>query len=227
MRDNKSFDTDTQGHPRCTGVWIQIAISQPSAATTPVGMLAVSVDRCWLLSAWLPRAGAPGGPAVPAVGARGAMRRRTITIASPQQRHCSLGRALNGGCADSCMPGAHGGKRRIRLDGTEFVRRFLLHILPTGAKRIRHCGVLASACKRVKLAAARQALQMPVSNPQAMECARAFMVRVALIDALLCPCCKVGRLHITAVLTGQARVPAPGHTLLPQGRGHHDRLLCQ
>ena len=113
----------------------------------------------------------------------------------------------------------HGGKRRIRLDGAEFVRRFLLHILPTGAKRIRHYGVLACACKRVKLAAARLALQMPVSNPQAMECARAFMVRVALIDALLCPCCKVGRLHVTAVLMGQARLPAPGCALLPQGRG--------
>ena len=117
------------------------------------------------------------------------------------------------------MGGDHGGKRRIRLDGTEFVRRFLLHILPTGAKRIRHYGVLACACKRVKLAAARQALQMPVSNPQAMESARAFMVRVALIDALLCPCCKVGRLHVTAVLMGQARLPAPGCALLPQGRG--------
>ena len=109
----------------------------------------------------------------------------------------------------------HGGKRRIRLDGAEFVRRFMLHILPTGIKRIRHYGVLASACKRVKLAAARQALHMAPSNPQAMECARTFVARVATMDVLLCPCCKVGRLHVTAVLMG----PAPGHTLVPQGRG--------
>ena len=113
----------------------------------------------------------------------------------------------------------HGGKRRIRLDGTEFVRRFMLHVLPTGIKRIRHDGVLACACKRVKLAAARHALHMPASNPQAMECARAFMARVATMDVLLCPCYKVGRLHVTAVLMGQARLPAPGHTLAPQGRG--------
>ena len=32
------------------------------------------------------------------------MRRRTITIAAPQQRHCNLGRSLNGGCADGGMP---------------------------------------------------------------------------------------------------------------------------
>ena len=52
----------------------------------------------------------------------------------------------------------HGGKRTVRLDGTEFVHRFLLHVLPTGSKRIRHYGVLASACKGVKLQAARLAL---------------------------------------------------------------------
>ena len=77
------------------------------------------------------------------------------------------------------------------------------------------------------MAAVRQALQMPVSNPQAMESVGAFMVRVDWIERLLCPRCKVGRLHVTAVLMGQARLPAPGCALLPQGRDHHDRLLCQ
>ena len=61
-----------------------------------------------------------------------------------------------------------GGKRMRRLEGTEFVRRFLLHVLPKGIKRLRHYGVLASACKGVKLGAARQALQMPVINPRAV-----------------------------------------------------------
>ena len=72
-----------------------------------------------------------------------------------------------------------GAKRMVRLDGPEFVRHFMLHILPKGSKRIRHYGVLASSCKAVKLAAARAALQMPAPNPQAMECAQAFMARVA------------------------------------------------
>jgi hypothetical protein len=44
-----------------------------------------------------------------------------------------------------------GGKRLMRLQGEEFVRRFMLHVLPTGIKRIRHYGVLASSCKKVKL----------------------------------------------------------------------------
>ena len=53
---------------------------------------------------------------------------------------------------------SEGGKHLVRLQGTEFVRRFMLHTLPTGIKRIRHYGVLASACKGVKLRAARLAL---------------------------------------------------------------------
>ena len=87
---------------------------------------------------------------------------------------------------------AKGGNRLVRLDGPEFVRRFLLHVLPTGIKRIRHYGVLASACKGVKLPAARLALQMPAASPQAIESAQAFMARLARMDVGLCPCCKVG-----------------------------------
>jgi hypothetical protein len=112
-----------------------------------------------------------------------------------------------------------GSKRLERLSGVEFVRRFLLHVLPTGVKRIRHYGVLASACKGVKLNAARQALQMPLPNAQAMESAQGFMARVAKMDVSLCPCCKVGRLQVIAVLQGQARLPAPVGVVAQQSRG--------
>ncbi len=117
-----------------------------------------------------------------------------------------------------------GGKRNIRLDGTEFVRRFLLHVLPTGIKRIRHYGVLASACKGRKLAAARLALAMPASNPVALESAGEFVQRVARMNAAVCPCCGQGRLRTVAVLASPARLPAPGREAtmdapVPQGRG--------
>lgn len=115
-----------------------------------------------------------------------------------------------------------GGKRLLRLPGSEFVRRFLLHVLPTGIKRIRHYGVLAAACKAVKLERARQALQMPAGNPQAMESARDFMARVAQINVLLCPCCQMGKLHVVQVLVGRKQLPAPGRTVTcvaPASRG--------
>ena len=113
----------------------------------------------------------------------------------------------------------HGGKRLVRLDGPEFVRRFMRHILPAGIKRIRHYGVLASACKGVKLAAARSALQMPAVNPQASESAHAFMARVAQMDVLLCPCCKGGALRVVATLAGRAHLPSPGDMDVDVDRG--------
>ena len=111
-----------------------------------------------------------------------------------------------------------GGKRLVRLPGTEFVRRFMLHVLPTGIKRIRHYGVLASACKATKLDAARMALQMPPVNPQAVESAQAFMARVLKLDVSKCPCCPHGRLYVVATLVGLKLLPAPSSTLLPQVR---------
>ena len=103
-----------------------------------------------------------------------------------------------------------GGKRHVRLGGAEFVRRFLLHVLPTGIKRIRHYGVLASACKAQKLAQAREALQMPTPNPVAIESAGEFLQRVARMDAQQCPCCGRGRLRTVVVLPSPRRLPAPG-----------------
>ena len=115
---------------------------------------------------------------------------------------------------------AHGGKRTVRLPGVEFVRRFLRHVLPSGLKRIRHYGVLASSCKAVKLGAARLALEMPVIDPGVTEPVRAFMARVARLDVDRCPCCGTGRLHVSATLLGAQQLPAPGATTVcPQGRG--------
>ena len=79
--------------------------------------------------------------------------------------------------------------------------------------------MLASACKGVKLNAARTALRMPQPNPQAVESAQGFMARVAQMDVRLCPCCKVGRLQVTAVLRGQPRLPTPACAVAQQSRG--------
>ncbi len=76
---------------------MRIVIFETSAGTTPVYMLAVVGDRCWRLSACVPRVLHGGTRAASSSDARDAMRRRTITIAAPQQRHCSLGRSLNAG----------------------------------------------------------------------------------------------------------------------------------
>ena len=104
---------------------------------------------------------------------------------------------------------AAGKKRCIRLPGTEFIRRFMLHVLPAGIKRIRHYGLLASACKTKRLAQARQALGMPLAQVKVMECAADFMRRVARLEVLCCPRCKSGKLGLVQVLARLPRLPAP------------------
>ena len=90
------------------------------------------------------------------------------------------------------------GKRRtIRLEGSEFIRRFLLHVLPPGFKRIRHYGLLAPAHKRERLAQARAALLQPEPNPVVVESLAQFMQRVAHFDIDRCPCCGHVGLHMT------------------------------
>jgi len=86
-----------------------------------------------------------------------------------------------------------GGKRTIAIPGTEFIGRFLQHVLPAGFKRIRHFGLLAPAAKAQRLALARQLLAMPQPSPQAREDALAFMKRVAAIEIASCPHCRLGR----------------------------------
>ena len=112
-----------------------------------------------------------------------------------------------------------GNKRTQSLTGEEFVRRFLLHVLPTGIKRIRHYAVLASACKTHKLTQARLALRMPPLNPKAAESAQAFMARVARLEVMQCPCCKAGTLKVVATLAGRRTLPSPGTNMPGPARG--------
>ncbi|MBK6851016.1 MAG: IS91 family transposase [Burkholderiales bacterium] len=106
-----------------------------------------------------------------------------------------------------------GGKRRMRLPITEFIRRFLQHVLPDGVQRIRHYGVLANGCKKTQLAQAREALQQPAPNPLALESAQAFMARVAQTQIHTCPACH-GPLHVAQTLAGLRHLPPPGQAMV-------------
>jgi hypothetical protein len=82
-------------------------------------------------------------------------------------------------------------KRRVMsLDAGEFIRRFLLHVLPTGFRRIRHFGFLANACRTAKLAQIRAALGAP--EPPPMTQPADYRERYAILTGRrldVCPCC--------------------------------------
>ena len=55
------------------------------------------------------------------------------------------------------------------LDGQEFVRRFLMHILPKGFMRIRHFGYLSNRTRRRKLVVIRHCLSQPLKSEATLE----------------------------------------------------------
>ncbi len=61
--------------------------------------------------------------------------------------------------------------KTMTLDVGEFMRRFLLHVLPTGFHRIRHYGIFANPTRKANLALARALLHVPepITEAQATE----------------------------------------------------------
>ena len=93
----------------------------------------------------------------------------------------------------------------MTLSPDEFIRRFLLHVLPKGFHRIRHYGLLASAGCKANIARARQLIDAPMTevDPPAVH---ATADPDATIDHRPpCPCCG-GRMIIVEVF---ARAGAP------------------
>ena len=98
----------------------------------------------------------------------------------------------------------------MTLPVSEFIRRFLLHVLPDGFRRIRHFGFLANAHRRIKLVLIRGLLALP--EPETAPEPADYRERYArLVGRLLdiCPACG-GHLVEIAVLERAARsVPPP------------------
>jgi len=59
--------------------------------------------------------------------------------------------------------------KAMTLEPGEFMRRFLLHVLPAGFHRIRHYGLLANCSRTASLALARQLLHAPPSTSEAAQ----------------------------------------------------------
>jgi len=68
---------------------------------------------------------------------------------------------------------AHGNKKRkMTLTAEEFIRRFLLHVLPKGFARIRHYGCMANRCRRQCAALCRTLLEADEPAPSEPEAVR-------------------------------------------------------
>jgi hypothetical protein len=92
----------------------------------------------------------------------------------------------------------------LALEVDEFLRRFLLHIVPDRFVRIRHFGLLANRRRRPALTQCRTLLAPPPPRLPPPESVRDLLLRLTGIDIERCPVCEQGLLRRV-----QRLAPAP------------------
>jgi hypothetical protein len=93
--------------------------------------------------------------------------------------------------------------RLMRLPALEFLRRFLLHVLPDRFVRLRYYGLLAHRYRRKNLARCRELLGAPAAPPIPAPRAETWsdrLLRLTGFDVTLCPVCRQGRLLLHETL---------------------------
>ena len=117
----------------------------------------------------------------------------------------------------------------MTLSADEFLRRFLLHVLPDGFQRIRHYGLLGNRHRAENLARCRELLAVPIPIPQPEPDYRQRCRQLNGQDPLRCPQCKTGQMVRIAILVPVARPVQYGiaHESGWVGRGLVFRSPCQ
>ena len=92
----------------------------------------------------------------------------------------------------------------------EFIRRFLLHVLPEGFHRIRYYGFLGNRYRAQKLARCRELLGMPVPEPSRAPSAKDYRDRYEDLTGhslRQCPACRQGQMIIIETFDGVTGPP--------------------
>ena len=92
--------------------------------------------------------------------------------------------------------------RLMTLDASEFIRRFLLHILPDGFMKIRHYGILSNRNRKKKLALCKKLLGVDhlQEHEKEKESWQELLARITGQDPRICPCCGKGKMVLKEVL---------------------------
>ncbi|MBU4337804.1 MAG: IS91 family transposase [Actinobacteria bacterium] len=93
--------------------------------------------------------------------------------------------------------------RSMTINAEEFIRRFLLHVLPRGFTKIRYFGFLAHTRKKFAIARIRRIID-PLMEPPAKaikESIQETMLRVTGVDIAVCPVCGKGKMVVMARLS--------------------------
>ena len=99
--------------------------------------------------------------------------------------------------------------RTMTLCPGEFIRRFLIHVLPPGFHRIRHYGLFANSARAGNLATARHLLDIPVPHGETAEPQDSERDDAPPVSARPCPCCGGRMIVIDTFEPGCAPRPPP------------------
>jgi Putative transposase/Transposase zinc-binding domain len=165
-----------------------------SQSATMENLLNYSVKHEWVVYAKRPF----GGPAV----VLKYLARYTHRVAISNGR---LLRLENGQVTFRWKDYAHGSRQNImNLEANEFIRRFLLHVLPSGFVRIRYYGFMANRVRAQNVERCRQLLgQQLTPEPEPLRDAEPS----AAFDEDRCPVCHQGCMRIIERLRPQRAQP--------------------
>lgn len=88
----------------------------------------------------------------------------------------------------------------MTLEADEFLRRFLLHVVPRGFMRIRHFGLLANRTRRALVGRCRDLLGQPRPTDAPPESVTPLLQRLVGVDLTRCPVCREGHMQITVIV---------------------------
>jgi hypothetical protein len=101
----------------------------------------------------------------------------------------------------------------MTLEAHEFMRRFLLHVLPDGFHRIRHYGLLTNAGRRRRLAQVRALLLCEAREADGEPQDAAAALPKSVQPPFVCPCCgAVMRIIETFLRRQPIRAPPPSRS---------------
>ena len=98
-------------------------------------------------------------------------------------------------------------RKTMRLPAEEYIRRFLMHVLPCDFHRIRHFGLLANCHRKKKLALCRRLLGMPPPATDAPPDYRDHFERLTGESLYQCPACRRGLMVCVETFEPDAEPP--------------------
>ena len=103
--------------------------------------------------------------------------------------------------------------KHMTLEASEFIRRFLMHVLPDKFVKIRHYGILSNRNRKLKLEKCKKLTGSIIEKVKAKLSIEELMLKVFKKDIALCPCCSKGKLQKKKRIHPKAYSPPLNNTI--------------